>query len=68
MALFSNRVRIGDLLVQKGYITDDQLSTALEEQRQRKMRLGEVLIQLGYVWKNSLLPYIVTSQVFRRLI
>lgn len=49
MALFSNRVRIGDLLVQKGYITDDQLSTALEEQRQKKLRLGEVLIQLGYV-------------------
>ena len=28
MALFSNRIRIGDLLVQKGYITDDQLSQA----------------------------------------
>ena len=49
MALFRNRVRIGDLLVQKGYSTGDQLSTALEEQRQKKLRLGEVLIQLGYV-------------------
>ena len=49
MALFSNRIRIGDLLVQKGYITDDQLSQALEEQREKKMRLGEVLISLGFV-------------------
>ena len=53
MALFSNRIRIGDLLVQKGYITDDQLSTALEEQREKKKRLGEVLISLGYVTEEQ---------------
>ncbi len=53
MALFSNRIRIGDLLVQKGYITDDQLSQALEEQREKKMRLGEVLISLGYVTEEQ---------------
>ncbi|MBQ7833236.1 MAG: Flp pilus assembly complex ATPase component TadA [Lachnospiraceae bacterium] len=53
MALFSNRIRIGDLLVQKGYITDDQLSTALDEQREKKQRLGEVLISLGYVTEEQ---------------
>ncbi len=53
MALFSNRIRIGDLLVQKGYITDDQLSQALEEQREKKMRLGEVLISLGFVTEEQ---------------
>ena len=53
MALFSNRIRIGDLLVQKGYITDDQLSTALEEQREKKQRLGEVLISLGFVTEEQ---------------
>ena len=37
------------MLVQKGYITDDQLSQALEEQREKKQRLGEVLISLGFV-------------------
>ena len=31
MKIFGNRIRIGDLLVQKGYITDDQLSQALEQ-------------------------------------
>ena len=35
MAIFSNRIRIGDLLVHKGYITEDQLSQALEEQQKR---------------------------------
>lgn len=53
MALFSNRIRIGDLLVQKGYITDDQLSQALEEQREKKQRLGEVLITLGFVTEEQ---------------
>ena len=53
MALFSNRIRIGDLLVQKGYITDDQLSAALDEQREKKQRLGEVLISLGYVTEEQ---------------
>ena len=53
MALFSNRIRIGDLLVQKGYITDDQLSQALEEQREKKQRLGEVLISLGFVTEEQ---------------
>ncbi len=49
MALFGNRIRVGDLLVQKGYITDDQLTAALEEQREKKQRLGEVLIGMGLV-------------------
>ena len=49
MAIFSNRIRIGDLLVHKGYITEDQLSQALEEQQKQKGKLGEVLISLGFI-------------------
>ena len=36
MAIFGNRIRVGDLLVQKGYITEDQLTQALEEQQEKK--------------------------------
>ena len=37
MALFGRRVRIGDLLVSQGLITEKQLETALEEQKIRKL-------------------------------
>lgn len=53
MAIFGNRIRVGDLLVQKGYITDDQLTQALEEQREKKGKLGEVLIEMGLVTEEQ---------------
>lgn len=49
MALFGKRVRIGDLLIAQGIITEQQLETALEEQKVRKTKLGETLMALGYV-------------------
>ena len=49
MALFGKRVRIGDLLLSQGMITQQQLDTALSEQKIRKTKLGETLIALGYV-------------------
>ena len=49
MALFGKRVRIGDLLMGQGLITEQQLETALEEQKIRKTKLGETLLALGYV-------------------
>ncbi|MGN1180061.1 MAG: GspE/PulE family protein [Suilimivivens sp.] len=49
MALFGRRVRIGDLLLSQGLITEQQLETALEEQKIRKTKLGETLMALGYI-------------------
>ena len=49
MGLLGRRVRIGDLLLQQGIITKQQLESALEEQKVYKLKLGEVLIALGYV-------------------
>ena len=49
MALFGKRVRIGDLLLSQGMITQQQLDTAISEQKIRKTKLGETLIALGYV-------------------
>lgn len=49
MALFGKRVRIGDLLLSQGMISQQQLDTALSEQKIRKTKLGETLIALGYV-------------------
>lgn len=49
MALFGRRIRIGDLLLQQGSITKEQLAMALEEQKVRKAKLGETLLALGYI-------------------
>ena len=47
--MLGKRVRIGDLLLSQGMITQQQLDTALSEQKIRKTKLGETLIALGYV-------------------
>ena len=41
--------QIGELLVKENFITNDQLETALKQQRQSGGRLGSILINLGFV-------------------
>ncbi|MEX2130477.1 MAG: GspE/PulE family protein [Pseudohongiellaceae bacterium] len=41
--------KLGDLLIEKGVITEDQLRIALLEQKTRKKRIGAVLIEMGFV-------------------
>ena len=53
MAIFSNRIRVGDLLVMKGYMTEQQLTDALEEQQKSKEKLGEILINMGFVTEEQ---------------
>jgi len=43
------RKRIGQMLIEKGLITEDQLNAALETQKQTTQLIGEVLIDLGHV-------------------
>lgn len=40
---------LGQLLVDKGVISSDQLQTALDEQKKSKVPLGELLVRLGFV-------------------
>jgi type IV pilus assembly protein PilB len=49
------RKRIGDLLVEAGLLTQEQLMTALQEQRETKMRLGEFLINRNYITEQQLI-------------
>ncbi|MDP9264248.1 MAG: type II secretion system protein GspE, partial [Acidobacteriota bacterium] len=41
--------RLGDLLVKEKVITQDQLETALKNQKETNARLGSVLVKLGYM-------------------
>jgi MSHA biogenesis protein MshE len=55
------RIRLGDLLVEKGMITDAQLQHALQEQKQTGRKLGNQLVDLRYVDENSLLNLLSTQ-------
>ena len=52
------KVRIGDLLVQNEVITEEQLMTALREQKNTGRKLGRTLIDLGYVEEDNLLNFL----------
>ncbi|VAW82849.1 Type II secretion system protein E [hydrothermal vent metagenome] len=41
--------RIGDLLIDKGVLTQDQLSIALTEQKKSSSPLGKIIVALGFV-------------------
>ena len=43
------KLRLGDLMVQQGLITQDQLRIALMEQEQHDLPLGRQLVRLGFV-------------------
>lgn len=47
------RLRLGDLLVSVGLITNEQLNEALAMQKQSKDRLGKVLIDEGFITESQ---------------
>ena len=48
-----NKIRLGDCLVQKGLLTEEQLNNALQEQKNKGLKLGETVVTLGYVEEND---------------
>jgi len=44
---------LGELLIQAGLITEEQLQEALREGKERNMRLGDVLIAMGYITEQQ---------------
>jgi MSHA biogenesis protein MshE len=49
------KLRIGELLVENGLLSSEQLETALREQKKLGHKLGRTLIELGYVEEDQLL-------------
>ena len=47
--------RLGDILIQAGMITPDQVAVAIEAQKKTKERLGKTLIRLGFITEENLL-------------
>ncbi|MCA1933537.1 MAG: Flp pilus assembly complex ATPase component TadA [Calditerrivibrio sp.] len=61
------KIRIGELLREKNYITESQLKVALNEQKTSGKRLGEVLQDLGYVTETQMLQ-LVSEQLGVKLV
>ncbi len=47
--------RLGDLFIEEGFITENQLQEALRLQKVTKERLGQVLVSMGYVKEEDFL-------------
>ncbi len=60
---------IGDMLLRAGYITEEQLSTALEEQKRTLKRLGDLLVTKGIIEVEALkqMAHLQTTETLYRL-
>lgn len=54
MKTYKKKLRIGDLLMQYGIITDSQLRDALTEQKKVGGKIGEILIKMGFVTQQNI--------------
>jgi len=46
--------RIGEVLLEQGLLTEEQLQQGLEEQRKSGMQLGKCFVKLGFISENKL--------------
>ena len=54
MVLNKKKYRLGDILLQQGYISESQLHSALLAQQKTKQRLGDYLIEAGLVSEKDI--------------
>lgn len=50
--------KLGDLLVEVGIITQEQLTSALEEQKKKGGKLGAILLSLGIISEDVLMAFL----------
>ena len=56
------KIRVGDLLVEAGAITEDELMEALAYQKEHGGRIGNVILELGFI-SQDLLVTVLTTQM-----
>ena len=61
------RVRLGELLVAEGLITPQQLSEAMQTQKQTGQRLGAVLVDLRYVTEEQIMSTLEQQLGIKRM-
>lgn len=50
-----NKIRLGDCLIQKGLITEEQLQEALVKQKESGNKLGETIVDMGLISENDMI-------------
>lgn len=58
MAIVKQKDKIGDLLIDGGVLTREQLQIAMDRQKQTGQRLGQVIVDLGYLTTEQFLSYL----------
>jgi len=58
---FSQRKRIGEILVEQAYITQKQLEEGLAQQKAMNLPLGKALIKLGFIEETKLLDVLAAQ-------
>ena len=58
MAMTKQKIRIGDLLVQGGVITEEQLMASLAKQKESGQKLGKVLVESGLIDEDQFLSFL----------
>jgi type IV pilus assembly protein PilB len=58
---FSYRKRIGEILVDQGYITQKQLDNGLIQQKTMALPIGKCLVKLGYIEESKLLDVLAAQ-------
>ena len=48
------KIRLGDLLIQQGLLTNEQLSLSLDEQKRSGRKLGRIVVEQGYVTEEAI--------------
>ncbi len=64
----TKKKRLGEMLVDQGYITIEQLETALREQKHLGMKLGKVLVQMGFLDEEKLLNVLAAQLDFQHVV
>lgn len=59
-------LKVGELLLEEGVISKEQLEIALEEHQKRHKRLGEVLVELNYVTSSELVDILAQQLGYDR--
>ncbi|PKK82220.1 MAG: type II secretion system protein GspE [candidate division Zixibacteria bacterium HGW-Zixibacteria-1] len=53
-----SRKKVGDILIEKGLITNEQLETALKEQEKTGRKIGQILVESGMITETELIDTI----------
>ena len=55
------KIRVGDLLVEAGAITEEELQEALAYQKENGGRIGNVILEMGFISQELLITVLTTQ-------